>query len=125
MPRYTIVTGLLLIFLGASGYLSYNTVTVLIPAFIGLLITLCGVLALKTERRRKFIHIAIVVVVIGLAGSITSLSTIPLLLSCEVVEGCDKLARPLAALYRALMSLILVPYFIAAITFFVKARLSK
>ena len=103
MPRYTIVTGLLLIFLGASGYLSYNTVTVLIPAFIGLLITLCGVLALKTERRRKFIHIAIVVVVIGLAGSITSLSTIPLLLSCEVVEGCDKLARQLAALYLSII----------------------
>jgi len=125
MAKYTIITGALLILLGVFGYLSHDTVTVLIPAFLGAIIALLGALALKTERRRKFIHIAVVVVVIGLAGSVTSLSSIPTLLSCEAILTCDDLARPLATLYKTLMALVLIPYFVTAISFFIKARLSK
>ena len=74
MAKYTIITGALLILLGVFGYLSHDTVTVLIPAFLGAIIALLGALALKTERRRKFIHIAVVVVVIGLAGTVRNVS---------------------------------------------------
>ena len=83
MPRYTIITGLFLIFLGAYGYLSYDSVTVLIPAFIGLLIMTFGILAINEKRRRMFIHLAIVIAVIGLSASIKSVLSIPGLIECS------------------------------------------
>ena len=130
MPRYTIITGLFLIFLGAYGYLSYDTVTVLIPAFIGLLIMTFGILAINEKRRRMFIHLAIVIAVIGLSASIKSVLSIPGLIECSgigdgTIENCSLFLRPLAELFKSLMAIILLPYFFVSIAFFVKARLSK
>ncbi len=130
MPRYTIITGLFLIFLGAYGYLSYDSVTVLIPAFIGLLIMTFGVLAINEKRRRMFIHLAIVIAVIGLSASIKSVLSIPGLMECSgigdgTIKNCSLFLRPLAELFKSLMAIILLPYFFVSIAFFVKARLSK
>ena len=125
MAIYTIMTGFLLVLLGVTGYFSYDTVTVLIPAFLGALISIFGVLALKVQRKRKFIHLAIVIVVIGLAASASSLGSILTLLSCETISSCDKVSRPVAVLFKSIMALILIPYFLAAISFFIRARLSK
>jgi len=130
MPRYTIITGLFLIFLGAYGYLSYDSVTVLIPAFIGLLIMTFGILAINEKRRRMFIHLAIVIAVIGLSASIKSVLSIPGLIECSgigdgTIENCSLFLRPLAELFKSLMAIILLPYFFVSIAFFVKARLSK
>ena len=130
MPRYTIITGLFLILLGAYGYLSYDSVTVLIPAFIGFLIMVFGILAVNEKRRRMFIHLAIVIAVIGLSASIKSVLSIPGLLECSsigdgTIENCSLFLRPLAELFKSLMAIILLPYFFVSIAFFVKARLSK
>ena len=65
MARYTLITGLLLVLLGLYGYFTYNTITVLIPAFIGTLIAFLGIMAFNEGRKRLYVHIAIVVVVIG------------------------------------------------------------
>ena len=86
MPRYTIITGLFLILLGAYGYLSYDSVTVLIPAFIGFLIMVFGILAVNEKRRRMFIHLAIVIAVIGLSASIKSVLSIPGLIECSSIS---------------------------------------
>lgn len=130
MPRYTIITGLFLILLGAYGYLSYDSVTVLIPAFIGFLIMVFGILAVNEKRRRMFIHLAIVIAVIGLSASIKSVISIPGLIECSsigdgTIENCSLFLRPLAELFKSLMAIILLPYFFVSIAFFVKARLSK
>ena len=130
MPRYTIITGLFRILLGAYGYLSYDSVTVLIPAFIGFLIMVFGILAVNEKRRRMFIHLAIVIAVIGLSASIKSVLSIPGLIECSsigdgTIENCSLFLRPLAELFKSLMAIILLPYFFVSIAFFVKARLSK
>ena len=130
MPRYTIITGLFLILLGAYGYLSYDSVTVLIPAFIGFLIMVFGILAVNEKRRRMFIHLAIVIAVIGLSASIKSVLSIPGLIECSsigdgTIENCSLFLRPLAELFKSLMAIILLPYFFVSIAFFIKARLSK
>ena len=130
MPRYTIITGLFLILLGAYGYLSYDSVTVLIPAFIGFLIMVFGILAVNEKRRRMFIHLAIVIAVIGLSASIKSVLSIPGLIECSsigdgTIENCSLFLRPLAELFKSLMAIILLPYFFVSTAFFVKARLSK
>ena len=130
MPRYTIITGLFLILLGAYGYLSYDSVTVLIQAFLGFLIMVFGILAVNEKRRRMFIHLAIVIAVIGLSASIKSVLSIPGLIECSsigdgTIENCSLFLRPLAELFKSLMAIILLPYFFVSIAFFVKARLSK
>ena len=130
MARYTLITGLLLVLLGLYGYFSYNTITVLIPAFIGTLIALFGFMAFNEKRKRLFIHIAIVVVVVGLSASAKSLPSIPGLIDCfnnpalDIVS-CPKFQRPLAELFKSIMSLVLIPYMLVSITFFIKSRLSR
>ena len=130
MARYTLITGLLLVLLGLYGYFSYNTITVLIPAFIGTLIALFGFMAFNEKRKRLFIHIAIVVVVVGLSASAKSLPSIPGLIDCfnnpalDIVS-CPKFQRPLAELFKSVMSLVLIPYMLVSITFFIKSRLSR
>ena len=130
MARYTLITGLLLVLLGLYGYFSYNTITVLIPAFIGTLIAFFGFMAFNEKRKRLFIHIAIVVVVVGLSASAKSLPSIPGLFDCfnnpalDIVS-CPKFQRPLAELFKSIMSLVLIPYMLVSITFFIKSRLSR
>ena len=130
MARSTLITGLLLVLLGLYGYFSYNTITVLIPAFIGTLIALFGFMAFNEKRKRLFIHIAIVVVVVGLSASAKSLPSIPGLIDCfnnpalDIVS-CPKFQRPLAELFKSIMSLVLIPYMLVSITFFIKSRLSR
>ena len=130
MARYTLITGLLLVLLGLYGYFSYNTITVLIPAFIGPLIAFFGFMAFNEKRKRLFIHIAIVVVVVGLSASAKSLPSIPGLIDCfnnpalDIVS-CPKFQRPLAELFKSIMSLVLIPYMLVSITFFIKSRLSR
>ena len=81
-------------------------------------------------RKRLFIHIAIVVVVVGLSASAKSLPSIPGLIDCfnnpalDIVS-CPKFQRPLAELFKSIMSLVLIPYMLVSITFFIKSRLSR
>ncbi len=95
MAIYTVITGLLLVLLGVIGYLSYGVITVLIPSFLGVLVFIFGILALKASRQRR------------------------------LISSCDKVFRPLAVFFRSMMALILLPYFLVAISFFIRARLSK
>tara|TARA_B100001057_G_C22740491_1_gene907523 strand:- start:192 stop:584 length:393 start_codon:yes stop_codon:yes gene_type:complete len=130
MAKYTLYTGLSLIILGLYGYFSYNTITVLIPAFIGLVISFLGILSFNENRKKLVIHITAVVVIVGLSASAKSLPSIPGLIDCFNTPGleiinCSKFQRPLAELFKSIMSLILIPYLLVSISFFVKARLSK
>ena len=130
MAKYTLITGFMLVLLGLYGYFSYNTITVLIPAFIGTLIAFLGIMAFNEKRKRLFIHIAIVVVVIGLSASAKSLPSIPGLIDCFSdpamdIASCPKFQRPLAELFKSIMSLVLIPYVFVSITFFINSRLSK
>ena len=99
MAKATIVTGLILILIGVVGYLGSDSgsstvdtqsdqtaeqatdsaevekpkgksVTALIPAFLGSLLTVCGLLAMSEARRKLFMHIAVALGFLGfLAGA--------------------------------------------------------
>jgi hypothetical protein len=72
----TILTGLVLIILGLLGYLNATpnevtgkvSPTALIPAGIGAVILLCGLLALKANFRKHAMHLAAVFGVLGFLG---------------------------------------------------------
>ena len=94
------------------------------------MIAFFGFMAFNEKRKRLFIHIAIVVVVVGLSASAKSLPSIPGLIDCfnnpalDIVS-CPKFQRPLAELFKSVMSLVLIPYMLVSITFFIKSRLSR
>jgi len=73
MPLSAIVTGLLLIGLGAWGYLGaepeHRSVTALIPAGFGVALLLLGLLARKESLRKHAMHAAAALGLIGLVGA--------------------------------------------------------
>ncbi len=84
MPALTVLIGLMLVLVGLGGYgyafatkgaEGHVSPTALIPAAIGLLIMLCGVLSIFKESLRKHLmHAALVIALIGAIASAATLS---------------------------------------------------
>lgn len=83
MARITIVFGVLLIGLGLYGYFpDQESVTALIPSFVGGVLVICGVIALQDSARKHAMHAAVGV---GLLGFLAAAGrAIPVALSGEI-----------------------------------------
>ncbi|MEK7414900.1 MAG: hypothetical protein AAB263_16420 [Planctomycetota bacterium] len=121
MPTITIVLGVLLIILGvASRVLSDSpSWTVLIPAIIGALFLVLGLLALRQALRKHAMHAAALVALLAIGGSIGGLLKLPALLSGGEIE------RPLAVVARSLTCVLSFTFLVLAIRSFVVARLER
>jgi len=68
----TIVSGLLLVAVGVTGYatseLEKAPVTALIPAALGAILVVCGALAFNEKLRKHVMHLAAMVGVFGVVG---------------------------------------------------------
>ena len=66
---------LALIAIGVGGYTLPETTspTALIPAGIGGILAVCGLLAFKESRRKHAMHVAMLLAVVGIAGTVTAL----------------------------------------------------
>lgn len=75
MYRVTILFGVLLGITGIVGF--YQTgakhMTALIPAFIGIPLFVCGIIAAKEAMRMMAMHIAILIGLVGFIGAVTTL----------------------------------------------------
>ena len=75
MYRVTILFGVLLGITGTVGF--YQTgakhMTALIPAFIGIPLFVCGIIAAKESMRMLAMHIAILIGLVGFIGAATTL----------------------------------------------------
>jgi uncharacterized membrane protein len=73
MAKLTLVLAVLLVALGLAGYIGTGSVhpTALIPAWFGLVLGICGFLAISpSESRRKlFMHINVTVALLGFLGA--------------------------------------------------------
>lgn len=87
MPQITIIAGIVLIALGALGYFVFGGddphITALIPAFVGVPITLLGVIAMKPGARKHSMHVAAVLALLGFLAPLGRL--IPKAASGELV----------------------------------------
>ncbi len=74
MAKVTIVFGVLLIVLGLAGFFGTGSIhyTALIPAWFGLALGIGGILAISPSdgRRKLFMHINVLIGVVGLIGAI-------------------------------------------------------
>ena len=120
MASTTIALGVVLIVLGLVGYFMTGmvSITALIPAFFGLVLALLGLVARDERKRKHAIHAAVVVALIGFAGSVGGLLQIG-----SVFDGTA--ARPAAVISRTLMSVLTLGYIILAVQSFIAARRNR
>lgn len=113
-----IIYGVLLILLGLIGFFGFGRVsfTALIPAFLGVLIVIAGWLARDEKKRRHAMHAAAALGLIGFIGSIGGV--VP---AFQYMTGSE-IARPAAAVSRAIMSLLSLAFLILCVNSFIRAR---
>jgi hypothetical protein len=121
MPIATIIIAVLLIALGVGAKLLSDSpsLTVLIPAALGLLLLIAGLLALKQGMRKHAMHGAAMLALLGIAGSVGALAQLPALL------GGGEVQRPLAVGARSLTFLLCAVLLVLAVRSFIVARRAR
>ncbi|MCY2976402.1 MAG: hypothetical protein NTW52_17230 [Planctomycetota bacterium] len=118
MAKTTIIFGVLLI--GVTlGVIAYNggfqSITVLIPSFIGAIIAICGLLALDEKKRKHAMHAAVLVGLLGGLACIGQGSAQLMKLGTDKAPSIDKLASVWATGALCVLFVVLcVQSFIAA-----------
>jgi hypothetical protein len=120
MASTTVALGVALIILGLAGYVLTGaaSLTALIPAAFGIVIVLAGLIGRDERRRKHAIHVAVVVALLGLLGSVRGLLQLG-----AVFAGTA--ARPAAVVSQAVMAVLTLGYVIVAVRSFIAARRTR
>lgn len=115
MPRLTIGLGTLLAVIGVIAYIAsgYASWTALIPAILGAIILISGLIGLRNQKIG--IHIALVIAVLGILGTSMNVLQIGALLA-------GNSERPMAVITSSITFVLLVIYVIICIRSFIAAR---
>lgn len=126
MPAITVLIGLMLILVGLGGFgYSYAKdgvahFTALIPAIIGILILLCGAIAIFRENLRKHLmHAALVIALLGFLGTVMGAIKLFTLIAGGSVE------RPLAVVSQSLTAALCLALIIIGVRSFIAARRTR
>lgn len=119
MTQLNVIVGGILVAIGVGGYVAsnYASPTALIPAAIGMVIGLIGVLARNPRRRKHLMHAAMGLALVGIFGTFSGL-----------VQGLGAIASNslntlgLAPLSKALTATVLIGYLAMGVRSFVQAR---
>ena len=115
MPRITIGLGVVLIVLGFISYIATAFVswTALIPAILGAIILVSGIVGLKNPKLG--VHIALVVAVLGILGTTMNVMQLGALIAGEA-------ERPAAVITSTITFVLLIVYVVLGIRSFMVAR---
>ena len=121
MARFSIILGIILIALGLTSYfgISSESITALIPTFLGVPILILGYFALNEKYLKHAMHGALVLVILGFGGTVGGLIKFFRMLGGEVFE------RPSAIIVQAIMAVLCMVFLIFAIKSFIDARRGK
>ena len=121
MAKISIVFGIILIILGLVSYfgISSESITALIPAFVGVPILILGFLSLNEKYLKHSMHAAAVLMLLGFGGTISGLIKFFRMLGGEIFE------RPSAITIQAIMAVICLMFLVLAIKSFIDARRGK
>lgn len=115
MPRTTIGLGIVLIAVGVIAYIAtaFASWTALIPAILGALILVSGIIGLKNQKLG--IHIALVVAILGIIGTAMNVVQIGALIAGDA-------ERPAAVITSTITFVLLIIYVIMGVRSFIAAR---
>lgn len=121
MAKITLWFGLALIVVGVVGFVGSGaeSVTALIPAVFGVVLAALGIIGADDNRRMMAMHIAVLIAIVGIIGSVGGLVILPDLLSGNDVE------RPWAVGVQSVMALGLVAYVALGVRSFIAARRAR
>lgn len=121
MPRLTVGFGISLVLIGLTFYLvsGRSSLTALIPAAFGIVLVLLGIVAERAASPKHAMHMAVVVALLGIAGSLNGFPAFFRML------GGDSVERPLAAAAKVAMAVDLVAYLVCCIKSFIAARRAR
>jgi hypothetical protein len=118
MPGTTRLFGLILIVLGVASYVltGRTSLTAMIPAFFGVALVICALIARSSESARK--HAMHAAVAVGMVGMLAALArALPAALSGEA-------SRP-AVVAQLIMGAVLLIYVALGVRSFVEARQAR
>ncbi len=120
MPRITVVFSLIYIALGLAGFFLTGAVhkTALIPAGIGVVLLILGLLGGKEKLRMHAMHAALLVGLLALLGTARSLPDVP-----AAVDGTA--LRPGAVFAQAATAVLSVIYLAFGVRSFIAARRAR
>jgi hypothetical protein len=120
MAKLTMVVGLVLIALGVWGFVATGSQhpTPLIPAYLGLILIVCGMLSLteNTKRRMTCMHVAVTLALFGFLG------TIPALVDAVRMMRGVVFPHPVAVEEKAAMSAVCLVFVVLCVRSFIAAR---
>jgi len=118
MVMLSITLGVILTLLGVVGYgvSGGESVTALIPAFLGVPVIILGVLGRKEKLRKHMMHAVTLLALIGFAGSARGISSV-----IDMIGGVE-VARPFAAVMQSIMAVLTLGFVILAVKSFIDAR---
>ena len=116
MPSITIGYGAILTVIGLTGYFATGqaSVTALIPAFLGVPVAICGLLARNERLLKHAMHGAVLLALLGLLGTLSSPAKLPALLDGTAERPAAVLAQVLTLLCSLIFVVLSVQSFIAA-----------
>jgi hypothetical protein len=117
VPTLTILIGAALIVLGVGGFVATGSTakTALIPAYFGIAMVILGMLGRSAARLKLAMHLAVVVAVLGFAGSFPGV--------IALLSGTAE--RPAAAVAQAIMALLTGIFIVLAVKSFIDARRAR
>ena len=120
MPRITIAFALVYIVLGVAGFFLTGAahMTALIPAFIGIVLLVLGLLGGNEKLRMHVMHAALLIGLLALLGTARSLLKLP-----AAFDGTA--ARPEAVFAQAATAVLSVVYLAVGVRSFIAARRAR
>ena len=121
MTSLTRGLGAALIVVGLVAFLATgsDSPTALIPAALGVLLLVLGLLAGRENLHRHAIHTALVVALLGALGTLMNLTELPAVLTGGDVE------RPTAVIASTITFVLCVGYIVVGVRSFIAARRSR
>ena len=121
MPLLTLIFGAAFVVLGVIAYLVTGTqsITALIPAFLGVIFVVLGVIMRAPSRTRHAGHAAATLALLGLIGSARGVPAV-----IALVQG-GEVQRPGAAIAQTVMVVLCAVYLALAIKSFRDARKAR
>jgi uncharacterized membrane protein len=118
MAKLSITFGIILIILGLISYfgISSESITALIPAFLGIPLLVLGWIGLSEKYRKHAMHGTAVLMLIGFAGTVSGL------IKFFRMIGGENFERPSAITVQAIMAVLCLIFLILAVKSFIDAR---